>query len=143
MGDLGRALDIPMTDSAAQDTSDMRLRYAIMGQKPIVPPPDVQRIGANAAVAAHRPKVVVASWVTQRFQEGDTERGIGSFYEGVDELTLLDHVETYIHIGNRKVHGDKRILARVHQTCWLPFLVSRATQPELNVVWIWDRNRDG
>ncbi|MFI5296662.1 MAG: hypothetical protein ACHREM_01075 [Polyangiales bacterium] len=141
MGDLGNALRIPMTDSGAQDTPELRTYYRAMGQRAIVPPRDVARMGGNAAVASYRPSVVVASWVTQRFRPGDTERDIGAFAEGVDELTLLEHVHTYIFLGNKKVHGDKRILAQPHEEHALPFLVSRALAPELDVVWVWERKR--
>jgi hypothetical protein len=141
MGDLGAAIGIPTTDSAAQDTPELRYYYSTLGQRAIVPPTHVERISGNAAIATYRPKVVVASWVTQRFLPGDTERGIGAFYEGVDEITLLEHVDTYIFLGNKKVHGDKRILARPHEEHALPFLASRATAPELDVVWVWERSR--
>jgi hypothetical protein len=44
----------------------------------------------------------------------------------------------YILIGNRQVHGSKKIMAQPHQEFALPFLRSRANHPELDRVWIWN-----
>jgi hypothetical protein len=141
MGDFGRALGIPMTDSYQQTMPEVRLYYAMIGQPIISPPPKVERLNAMEAIKKYKPQVVVASWVTQLYQNGDTPKNIGSNIHGIDEMWLLDNVETYIHVGNERVHKDKRILAREHRELHLPFVVSRAFDQDKNVVWIWDTSR--
>ncbi len=136
-GDLGRHLKIPMTDSYVQMLPEMQLLYRAQGQVPIEPPREVKRLEAMEAVLKYRPKVVVASWVTQLWQPGDTENVVGSFAYGADELKLLRYVETYVFIGNRNPHKDKRILKIPHKEYQFPWLVSRAYDPAQNLIWIW------
>jgi hypothetical protein len=77
MGDLGFHLGIRMTDSALQVTRpEVRLYYGLLGQPTIDPPSDVERIDANEAVKKYRPKVVIASWVTQLGTAADMAQGI-------------------------------------------------------------------
>lgn len=136
-GDFGRHLGIRMTDSASQTSPEMRAYYASLGQPIIDPPPDVERIDGNAAVRKYKPKVVFASWVTQKFRPGDERKKIGSSKYGVDELALVDSVDSYIYLGNEYTHRDKRILKRPHATLKPDFLFSRAFLPEQDVIWIW------
>lgn len=138
-GDLGFHLGIHMTDSSVQTSPEMRALYAILGQRVTVPPVDVERLDAAQAVAKHRPQVVVASWLTQRYQPGDRGRRTGSSIYGVDECALIESVETYVHIGNLRVHGDKRALRLPHRCYDFPWLWSRSQWPELNRIWVWDR----
>lgn len=140
MGDLGRLLFIRMTDSAVQTTPDMRLYYELLGQPITEPPPDVERLEANEAVAKYRPRVVVGAWITQRYQPGDERPPkVESSVYGVDEVKLLSQIDTYIHIGNMAVHRQKRIFQQQHQTHRLPFLFTRAGDPSQNVVHVWNR----
>lgn len=138
-GDLGFALGIPMSDMAVQTTPEMTLLYTLAGQATTSPPPDVERIHAMQALAKYKPQVVVASWMTQKWVNGDTEKSIGSSVYGVDECRLIGLVETYIHIGNVSVHHDKRALTLPHKEYAFPWLWSRAQQPELNRIWVWDK----
>lgn len=138
MGDLGRALGIPMTDSARQTDFEMRLYYMMIGRTVTDPPPDVERIDASQAVAKYKPQVVIASWVTQLALAEDE---VQAFVYGVDEEALLEVVDTYIHIGNIAVHGKKRILSRPHKVYAFPWLYSSALRPELNRIWVWHRRR--
>ena len=57
---------------------------------------------------------------------------------GVKEDEILATGREYILIGNRQVHGSKKIMAQPHQEFALPFLRSRANHPELDRVWIWN-----
>jgi len=147
-GDLGFALDIPMTDSGLQTDHLMALLARASGSAPTNPPPDVERLDAAAAVAKYRPQVVIGSWITQLYRPGDDgppgDAGppkIGSSIYGVDEIALIDSVETYIHIGNRLVHGDKRALAVPHSEHSFPWLWSRTQAPEWNRIWVWNREQ--
>jgi hypothetical protein len=139
VGDLGYALGIPMTDSAIQTDPVMRMFYVFGGQAPTNPPPDVERIDAEQALAKYKPQVIVASWLTQKFQEGDDTKRIQSSVYGADEVALIHGCETYIFIGNEGPHGDKRILALPHDTYAFPWLWSRAKAPQLNRIWVWSR----
>lgn len=137
MGDLGFAVGIPMTDSAVQTTPVVRLYYSLHGVLTIDPPKDVERLEASEAVAKYKPEVVVASWATQLYKEGDVD---GSVF-GVDEERLITEVDTYIHIGNLRVHREKRILATTHDVYEFPWLCSSALYPQLNRIWVWNRRR--
>jgi hypothetical protein len=139
MGDLGRLLGIHSTDSAVQVSDPLvRQYYESLGQPAIDPPPDVERISANAALIKYRPQVVVGAWVTQLFAEGDDrEPKIESSIYGVDELELLRHVETYIHVGHANVHSQKRILKHAHKTFRFPFVFSRGANRNDNLVQVW------
>jgi len=137
MGDLGRHLGIRMTDSAMQTRPDIRLYYQTLGQPIVDPPADVERIDGIGALEKHKPRVVVAAWVTQLYREGDTEARIGSSVEGVDEERLVRDVELYVHIGNDGPHGTKRILAREHTCVRAPWIVSRGLDQSKNCIRIW------
>jgi hypothetical protein len=57
---------------------------------------------------------------------------------GVQEDQLLATGVTYVFIGNLAVHQHKPILKRPHRELALPFLRSRARDPSLNRVLIWN-----
>lgn len=139
MGDLGPLLGIPMTDSHIQTTPEMRLYYASLRQPIIEPPPSVEKLDAIEAIKKYKPSVVVAAWVTQLFQDGDSEAKIGSSIVGVDEAWVLEHCETYIFVGNEDVHKDKRIFRREHRTIQSSTLVSRAFDQSKNAIWVWGK----
>jgi len=149
MGDLGAHVEMTMTDSHMQTRPDIAQLYMAMGAAAIAPPSDVEKLTAYDAVRKYKPQVVVASWVTQLYQPGDEGHGenlrpakkIGSSVYGVDEFDILKNCETYIHIGNRDVHGDKRLLNLPHAEIEADFLVSRGFDQSKNVIYIW--NRDG
>lgn len=136
-GDVGRYVSAHMTDSAMQQRPEMLMYYRSLGQVPIDPPSDVERIDGVRAVEKHKPDVVLACFVTQLFQEGDDVRGIGSSVYGVDEDKILGLVDEYIHVGNEGVHGDKRILSLPHKTFKFPWIVTRAKDPSKNVIYVW------
>ncbi len=136
-GDLAWHLNIMPTDSRIMEQADVKLYYEFYGQPLTAYPEWVAKLEALDAVAIYKPQVVIASWVTQLITEAD-ELGTGSMY-GVDESELLRTGVTYIFIGNEKVHCKKRIMAQPHKSYALPFLRSKAEQPELNRVWIWNQ----
>lgn len=142
-GDLGFALGIPMSDLAIQQRFYMQSHYG--NEVRTNPPPDVERIHAMQALAKYKPQVVIASWLTQKYEKGDRNKKgevvINSLPGGVDECKLISQVETYIHIGNIVVHPDKRAFKIPHQEYKFPWLWSRANAPELNRIWVWDNQR--
>jgi hypothetical protein len=107
---LGRHLGIPMTDSYLHTQPDMLRHYRRLGQQPTIPDQDVLRMEALEAIRKLEPKVVIAAWPTQLYEEPDRQSSI----HGVNEEELLTLVDTYIVIGNLDVHGKKRILKKPH-----------------------------
>lgn len=142
-GAIGRALGIPTTDSYIQTTPEMIALYTKMGQVPIQPPPDVEKLEASEAVEKYKPQVVIAAYATQKYQEGD-EGGEGrpkvnSSVYGVDELSILPKLEKYINIGNVLSHGDKRILKQFpnFKRYRVPWLFTRSGSPGGNEIVVW------
>lgn len=138
-GDVGRSVGgVRLTDSYFQTSDEIGTLYAAMGAVPINPPADVERIEAVEAVKKYRPAVCLACWVTQKYQDGDEHRKIGSCVGGVDELELLNHVGQYVFVGNAETHRHKRIFDLPHKELAPPWLVSRAHDQALNRIWIWE-----
>lgn len=103
-----KALDIRGTDSYLQRRPDIAAKYASMRQPQASYGAHVEKLEAIKAIRKHRPSVVVASWVTQKFRaDRFCMRGNA---DGVDELRLLELVDEYVMIGNSAQHGDKMIL---------------------------------
>ena len=137
-GRLGAYLGIRSTDSYMQCDPSIKAYYESIGQTVTEPPTDVLRHEASDAIAAFQPKVVIASWLTQRFIKGIDKEGMAqSSVYGADEVDLLRQVKCYVHIGNENSHGEKRILKKPHLTFKFPWLVSRAAYSERNVIYVW------
>lgn len=128
-GCLGRALGLQLTDNLCQTWPDVAAYYLLTGQPTIRYPSDVENLDALAAVRKYRPKVVVASWITQ-ITDGSRP---GSMY-GVDEEALLAEVETYVVFGSRRNHEHKVICQRPHRVVQEPWMRSRADDSAL-FVW--------
>lgn len=140
MGDLGYHLDIPMTDSYIQTEPDMKAYYHSIFQEPTNPPAWVVRLDAEQALEAYRPQVILAAFVTQRYEPGDErEPKIGSSIHGHDEVKVIREVETYIHVGNEETHKDKRALRRKHRAIHGKWIITRAFDQTKNVIWVWEK----
>ena len=139
-GDLANMIGITATDSKVQAKPAYKAAYEARGQVVIDYPGWVKRKEALDAIEKYEPQVVVASWVTQLYIEGDPN-SVESCAAGVDEERLLDMGVEYIFIGNEMIHEKKRILARPHETHRLPFIRSRSIYKDRDVVWIWKGNR--
>ncbi len=137
-GDLAYHLGIPATDSRLQERTDIRLTYQAMGQPVIQYPAFVQKLDALEAVEHHRPDVVIGSWVTEWIDPALPPPPHGGNAWGIKEDELLATGCTYILIGNRRIHGGKKIMRRPHEEYALPFLRSRASFPQFNRVWVWN-----
>lgn len=137
-GCLGRALGIPRTDSFQQAKNEMRLLYESMGQAPVVYGRDVEQMDALMAVQHYQPEVVVAAWVTHRYNKDEHYRG--GNYEGVDEAALLEmpSVRHYIHVGALPTHEHKPLRQRQYHRARADFLFSRLPLPQ-DELWIWER----
>ena len=138
-GLLAKALCIPATDNRQQEDPELRAYYAHIGQ-PTVPYGDnVEKLDAAAAVAKYRPDVVIACWVTHRFDPDRPDAG-GSV-TGVDEASLIASCDEYIFVGNEHVHAHKPIWELPHEKVTPPWLYSRAVNGSREFIATWRRSR--
>ena len=137
-GDLAHYLGITATDNCMQKWREIKRHYRLVGQPTIKYPDFVQSLDAIEAIDQYKPEVVVASWVTQWIDPDQPPPPGGGNIWGVKEDEILKRKCVYIFIGNHAVHGSKKIMSILHKEYKLPFLRSRANQPELDRVWIWN-----
>lgn len=134
-GVLAEALDIPATDNFMQDQPKYRAILARAGQPPVRYGPNVIKCDANTAVREYAPEVVIASWLTHRY---DPKRpGAGGNEAGPDEDDLVDNCCEYVFIGNAGVHLDKRIWRRLHRAESPPYVVSRQGDGAADFIATW------
>jgi hypothetical protein len=131
-GAFAKELGIIATDSHQQERPEIKALYKLMGQQTVKYGKNVKKFDAKRAIKKYKPKVVVANWVTQIWGP-DSEEGNAW---GIDESWLINKVDCYIHIGNKQVH-NKRILAYDHKEYQFPWLYSRGSIPEDNVIYVW------
>ena len=143
-GDLGYHLGIPMTDSYQQVKDPETVKdFALLdlaGVAPTRPPKDVIEEDGENAVRRRKPQVVVAAWVTQKYDPRSASPHPGN-YLGVRHEYVIERCQTFILIGNERVHGQSRALRLPHEKFAFPWLVSRAQMPELNRIWVWKGGR--
>ena len=79
--------------------------------------------------------MVIACWVTHRFDPGAPERGGSS--TGVDEADIIAACDEYIFIGNQRVHAHKPIWTLAHERFTPDWLYSRAMNctPDFIATW--------
>jgi hypothetical protein len=138
-GAFGRALGVRMTDSHQQELPEVREYYHYIRQATVRYGVDVERRSAEEAVRAYEPEVVVAAWVTHRYEPERHEAG-GNVM-GIDEGALLRKVRRYVHVGHERVHAGKALLALPHRTLRPEGLVSRALDWQKQVIWVWEGDR--
>lgn len=135
-GVFGRSLGIPMYDNKMQEWPEIKAHYAMLQQPTVTYGQEVIEMDGLEAVKKVKPQVVVACWLTQIKKDDVYD---GNMY-GVDEDALMDNVETYIHVGNERVHGSKRILQnpkyRIELLSAPGLIFSRSMHPEQNVIYI-------
>ena len=135
-GDLGHHLGIRMTDSYQQTTDLPTLAYFKQwGIAPTRPPADVERFDAETAVRRFKPKVVIASYATQKYDPRNPFDG-GNLL-GVRHEYLIDRCNTFILIGNDKIHGRYKCMARPHTERFFSWLVTRSKEQGFNRIWVW------
>lgn len=135
-GQLAQALGIPATDNHQQERPNIRAYYEALGQTVVPYGENVQRMDAHTAVARYKPQVVVASWVTHRYDPARHEAGGNE--DGVREEDILDACEAYLFVGNEKVHASKSLWSRPHQI-WRPsWLYSRAVNGSPDFIALWE-----
>jgi len=127
-GALGRSLGIPITDRKLMESTDVRVYSAYKDALKIDYPKDVETLTANQAIKKYAPEVVIACWGTQK-SVNKKDMGQSNMY-GIDEMKITDTVPYYLHIGNTGTHKSKRVRARRHYRITAPWLVSRSTGGE-------------
>lgn len=139
-GDLGYHLGIKMTDSYQQvDDPIITSYFKLMGQPAVHPFPEVIKMNAEVAVRKYKPKIVIASWVTERWVPEINQEL--STLNGVDEAAVIASCDKYIFVGNEAIHGKKRVLSLPHKTYkthQIPGLVSRAKDPRQDLIYVWE-----
>ena len=133
IGLIGRHLNIKSTDGYHQASPEMVNFYKFIKQGPIMPPPDVEKFEANDAVDFYNPQVVIGSYVTQKCDEN---KKTTSSLRGVDEISLLKKIQTYIFIGNKDEHGNKTILEKPHRIYQFDWLFTRSDNPKNNLIYV-------
>ncbi len=138
-GVIGKALGIPSTDSKMQERPEIVAMYQALKQTVVSYPPHVEKLSADEALDKYTPEVVIAAWVTHRYDPSRHDHGGNA--DGVDELSMIcrPHVRRYVFVGHERVHEKKFLLDVPHSLCKPPFLFSRALDAR-NVIWIWDRS---
>jgi hypothetical protein len=136
-GSLAEALSIPATDNRQQEEEGMKAYYEEIGQPTVRYGDNVEKLDALAAVTKYKPQVVIACWVTHRFEPDRPEAG-GSL-TGVDEEALIASCEEYIFIGNEHVHTQKPIWQLPHEKLTPPWIFSRAVNGSPDFIATWRR----
>lgn len=140
-GDIYWHLGIRGTDSGIQAAPGAVRAFMLTTHQPTTTPrPDVELIEAEDAVKKYRPQVVIASYLTRRFvtrgQNPDKEGKAQASIVGAREEQIVHRCNTYIHIGNRNTHGEKRILKWPHEEIAPGWLVTRG-DPAKDVIYVW------
>lgn len=139
VGQIGKYLNIPMTDNKQQEWPYTIARYKKMKQPVITYHKDIIEIDGNEAVWKFKPSVVIGAWITAPLDYKNQPMNM----HGVTEGPIIDAVNYYIHIGNSKTHFNKRILHnRDHYEISAPWLYSRSLSYNLNRIWIFSKNID-
>jgi len=133
-GVLARAIGIHATDNRMQERPKYRMIYEALGQKTISYGRDVEELDAREAIDRYRPEVIVAAWVTHRYDPARPNAGGNEI--GVDENRIIDRA-SYLFVGNEKVHADKSIWDRPHKVQYHDWLYSRAMNGSSDFIGYW------
>lgn len=133
-GAIGKALGIPATDNKMQEEPEIAMRYAMGGQPTIKYPRHIEKLDAHEAVMRYRPDTVVGSFITHRFESGQSE---GNMF-GVQEEFILQNCKRYINIGNLVTHASKPILNMPHLEYQFEWLITRGVDQSKNVIFVFD-----
>jgi hypothetical protein len=133
-GILAKALGIHATDNHMQSRPKYKAHYEALGQAPVRYGRDVEELEAHEAIQRYKPEVVVAAWVTHRYDLARHEAGGNEI--GVDEDQVVDRA-SYLFVGNKTVHANKRIWARPHTIEQHDWLYSRAMNGSPNFIAYW------
>lgn len=136
-GVYSRELGIKGTDSYMQEEASIKAYYDLYEQTPVSYGDHVEKIDALSAVKKYKPKIVLASWCTHKYNPKEHWRGGNAL--GISERNIFDRVEKYIHIGNETVHDKKPILRTPHRKIKEKWIMSRAESKDRNIIYIWEK----
>lgn len=139
-GVLAETLGIPATDNFQQKMARYRDVYSSGDQQAVPYGPNVVEMDARQAVRRHRPQVVLSCWVTHRYNKA--RHFAGGNEKGVDEAALIAQVDTYVVVGNERVHRNKPIWELPHEIIYPNWLYSRAMNRTRNFIATWQRSVD-
>lgn len=134
-GVLAKALDIPATDNRMQAKAKYRRIYESQGQPTVTYGRNVIELDASRAVDRYEPDVVIACWVTHKWDP--RRHWAGGNEIGVDEGDIISRVQQYVVIGNDHVHQNKPIWELPHVHNHLPFIYSRAANGRSDFLATW------
>ena len=135
-GQLAQALGIPATDSRQQEELTIKAYYEALRQPTVPYGNHVEKLDALQAIARYRPQVVIGCWVTHRYRPDRHEAGGNQ--DGIDEEAVLAGCETYVVVGNEKVHASKSLWgSHAFEKLTPEWLFSRAVNgsPEFIAIW--------
>lgn len=136
-GVLAEALEIPATDSRMQEDPKIAAYYAALRQPTVKYGPNVEKLDALAAVQKYMPQVVIACWVTHKYDplrphaEGNQE--------GIEEEQIIANCDTYVMVGNTHVHRMKSIWSLPHHLETPEYVFSRAANGTSDFIAVWNR----
>lgn len=136
-GVLAQALGIPATDNRQQEGVALQNYYRQIGQATVPYGDHVERLDAQAAVKLYKPQVVIACWVTHRYDLA--RHAAGGSQTGVDEAAIIAGCEEYIFIGNELTHAGKPIWGLPHEVIYPGWVFSRAVNGSRDFVASWRR----
>jgi hypothetical protein len=134
-GFLGKALNIKCTDNKMQDDPAVKLMYKNISQPTIKYGDNVEKIDAEEALRKYHPGIVIASWVTQKYCPVKNK---GNVY-GPDLREIVKNCQKFILIGNDSTHGWFEIMQLSHRKIEVDGYISRASNPQNNYVYIWEK----
>jgi hypothetical protein len=136
-GGFAKALGIRATDSRQQERPEIAAYYRTLKQATIKYGANVEQLDALSAVAKYRPKVVVGSWVTHKYDPA--RHHAGGNEDGVTEEKILEACDAYLFVGNDRVHAGKSIWTRTHTRITPPWVYSRAANGSPDFIAIWQK----
>jgi hypothetical protein len=134
-GVLAETLGIPATDNRMQENPLYRRIFERLDQAPVQYGPNVVECHASRAVRQYKPSVVIGCWVMHKYDPARHKAGGNEM--GVDERDILRNCETYILVGNERVHTGKEIWSRPHRIEHPSWLYSRAGQSGREFIAVW------
>ena len=136
-GKLAQALGIAATDNRMQERPEIAAYYALLRQPVVKYGSNVEKLDAIEAVKKHKPQVVVASWVTHKYDA--SRHAAGGNEDGVKEEDVIGGCDAYVFIGNTKVHANKSIWSLPHKLITPEWLYSRAHNGSKDFIAIWEK----
>ena len=136
-GMLAQALGIPATDNRQQESAALQNYYQQLGQATVPYGNHVEQLDAQDALQRYSPQVVIACWLTHRYDPA--RHAAGGSQTGVDEAAIIAGCEEYIFIGNELTHAGKPIWGLPHEVVYPVWVFSRAVNGSREFIASWRR----